>query len=155
MLQTSLEDEYQESMDLLQQYREKFDSASFLQQYHTFPKMGGRIRHQLKFYHEAFKNIPCGVKVLEYGAGPSLSAIISSATKGSEIVLAEYTLENRKALSEWLDNDPNAFDWSPHFDYVVKELEGKGDDEVKERVEHARKIVKAVVPCDSGAKQVV
>ena len=135
-------------MDILHMYREKFNATSFLEHYHTFPTMGGRIRHQLNFYHDAFKTIPSGVEVLEYGAGPSISSSISAAAKASEIILADYTESNRKALCQWLNTDADAFDWSPHFNYVVKQLEGKDDSEVKKRMEQVRKIVKAVVPCN-------
>ena len=106
--------------------RERCDASAFLHQYQSFSsKMIGRIKHQLNFYHEAFQNIPHDVEVLEYGAGPSLMSTISSSTKASEIVLAEHVENNRMAISQWLNNDSNAFDWSSHFEYVVKELEGQ------------------------------
>ena len=121
-------------------YRERCDASAFLHQYHSFSsKMIGRIKHQ---------NIG-DVEVLEYGAGPSLMSTISSVTKASEIVLAEHAKNNRKAISQWLNKDSNTFDWSSHFDYVVKELEGQTSSVVvKEREEKVRKVVKAVVHCD-------
>ena len=133
-------------MKIAHMYRAKFNAASFLDQYHTFLKMGGCIKHQFNFYHVAFQNIPCGVQVLEFGAGPSLSSVISAA---SEIILTDYTESNRKALCQWLNRDNDAFDWSPHFHYVVKKLEGKGDNEVEERMEQIHELVKAVVPCNA------
>ena len=39
-------------------------------------------------------------------------------------------------------------DWSPHFDHVVRKLEGKGDKEAREREEELRKAIKAIVSCD-------
>ena len=52
----SLLEEQEERVKIAQMYREKFNTASFLDQYHTFLKMGGRIKHQLNFY-----NVPCNV----------------------------------------------------------------------------------------------
>ena len=127
-------------------YKAKFNAAPFLDQYHTFLKMGGRIKHQMNFYHVGFQNIPCSVQVLEFSAGPSLSSVISAATKASQIILTDYTESNRKALCQWLNRDNDAFDWSLHFHYVVKKLEGKGDNEVEERMEQIHELVKAV-PC--------
>ena len=130
-------------------YGENFDTISYLKIYdfRTSPA-AGRMKHTLKFYHEVFLNIPSGVKVLDYGTGPVLLSTISAATKASEIVLADYVGTNRTALCQWLNAEPESFDWSPHFSYVVKTLEGNGDLLVSEREEQVRKLVKAVVPCD-------
>ena len=133
-------------------YCEKFSTSSFLDGYHRFssqiPGVRGRIIHQLEFYHDAFQSIPSGVRILDYGAGPSIMPCISSVTKASEIILADYTESNLKALSQWLNGDHDAFDWSPHFEYVIRQLEGKKDEDLKERQEKVRKTVKAVVHCD-------
>ena len=92
--------------------------------------------------------VPRGVKVLDYGSGPVILCSISAAAKASEIVLAEYTENNRKCLRQWLNSEPDAFDWSPHFDYVVQDLEGKGENEARNREDQLKKISKNVVHCD-------
>ena len=61
----------------------------------------------------------------------------------------EYTEANRAALLQWLNNDPDAFDWTHVFKHVVVDLEGKSEEEVPARAELVRKVVKAVVPCDA------
>ena len=86
--------------------------------------------------------------MLDYSSGSAMVATISAATKASEIILSEYSSDCRKVLREWLDRDPAAFDWTPHFTYVVQELEGGGESEVKERQEIVRTLVNAVVHCD-------
>ena len=133
-------------MDIGRLYRERFDVAAFLSQYYS--TVHGRIEHQLTFFHDSFKDLPNGVRVLEYGAGPTLMCTISAATKASEIVLAEYAEKNRNALNLCLSADPEAFDWSPQFNFVVKQLEGKSDKDVAERKELVGKVVKSVVPCN-------
>ena len=55
---------------------------------------------------------------------------------------------NRSTLLQWLNNDPNAFDWTHIFKRFVVNLEGKSEEEVPIRAELVRKVVKAVVPCD-------
>ena len=134
----------------MENYKEMFDTTEFLKRYkcHTASEIPSRVQHMLRCFHKVFLTIPAGVKVLDYGAGPSLLTVISAAAKASEIILCEYTEKNRDALLQWLKRDPTAFDWNPHFSYVVQDLEGKGEQEVKERQEHVRKLVKAVVHCD-------
>ena len=81
--------------------------------------------------------------------GPSYANIISAASHAAEIVLSEYTEANRAMLLQWLNNDPNAFDWTQIFKHVV-DLEGKTEEEVPIRAELVLKVVKAVVPCDAN-----
>ena len=127
-------------------YLDKFDPRSFLKRYDVV--RDGQAGHMLRCFHEAFQRVQDNVKVLDYGAGPSLLPSIAAASKASEIVLAEYVESNHKLLREWLDGDPAAYDWTPHFNYVVRDLEGKGGEEVALRQEKVRNIVKAVVHCD-------
>ena len=70
----------------------------------------------------------------------------------SEIVLAEYTSKNRQALQQWLDKDPSAFDWSPYFNYVVRDLEGKSEQDVLSREERLHSLVK-IASCDISLDQ--
>ena len=130
-------------------YHDLFDPYAYLERYFTFS--AGSLNwshHQLRCYHEAFQTLPNSLKVLDYGSGPVMLATISAAAKASEIVLSDYTDPNRRALRQWLDADSAAFDWSPYFSFVVRELEGKGEKEVGEREEQVRKLLKAIVHCD-------
>ena len=111
-------------------YEEAFDTSLFRKYYewnvNSNPAGVRRIQHPLRCYHEAFQSLPSSsnLKVLDYGSGPVIVATISAATKASEIVLSDYLDKNRKALQQWLDGDCAAFDWSPHFRFVVRDLEG-------------------------------
>ena len=87
-------------------------------------------------------------KVLDYGCGPAIANSISAAGVAKELVLAEYTEKNRKAVQQWLDNDPSAWNWKPYFEYIVVNLEGKSEKEAREREHVFRNLVKAVIPCD-------
>ena len=107
-------------------------------------------RHSFKRIHDFYKSCgsPTGLKVLEFGAGPVIAYVISASLYASEIVLSEYMETNRKVLQMWLDRDPNAPNWSPFFEYVVQELEGKSKEEAAKREEELRQVIKAVIPCD-------
>ena len=103
---------------------------------------------KLKRLHEFYQSYlsTAKLKILEIGTGPSIANIISAAPYAAEIVLSEYTEANRSALLQWLNNDPNAFDWTHVFKYIVVDLEGKTEEVIQ--AELVRKVVKAVVPCD-------
>ena len=128
-------------------FHDKFDPLAFFMIY-SDERNRDYVHHILRCYHDAFQSLPSGLSILDYGSGPAILTTISSAAKASEVVLSDYTEGNRRALRQWLARDPNAFDWSSFFSYVVKELEGKTDSEVVERQELVRKLVKAVVHCD-------
>ena len=127
-------------------YHRKFQVSEYFNRYYAKP--AGPLYTSLRLYHEVFQSLPAGLRVLDYGSGPTIRTTISAATKASEIVLSDYTEDCRKVLRQWLEKHPDAFDWSPYFSHVVKDLEGKDEKEVEERQEDVRRLVKAVVHCD-------
>ena len=137
-------------------YHSQFSAAGYLRNFTErtersgHSKLGGRMLHTLKCYHNVFQSLPnaAGLRVLDFGSGPTVFAAISAATKASEIVLSDYVEDNRRAIQEWLDRGRGAFDWSPHFSYVVQGLEGKSESEIEDRQDKVRALVKAVVHCD-------
>ena len=79
----------------------------------------------LKLLHNIFQSYgstPAGLKVLDFGCGPVPIYQCSSPLHASEIVFAEYTERNRNTLQMWLDNNPNAPDFTALFKYVVQDL---------------------------------
>ena len=141
-----------------EKYHDNFDPMTFLAS--GFP---GEIlewhRSLFKSFHEFFQSYtatnPRPLKVLDFGAGPTIAFEISTSRYASEIVLAEYTEKNRKALQLWLDRNPRAHNWTPYFQYVIQELEGRTEQEATEREEQLRKVIKAVVPCDISQHSVI
>ena len=105
---------------------------------------------KLKQLHEFYQSYPstAKLKILEIGAGPSIANTVSAAPHAAEIVPSEYTEANRSALLQWLNNDPNAFDWIHIFKCFVVDLEGKTEEAIPTRAELVRIVVKAVVLCD-------
>ena len=104
-----------------------FDVSAYL---HT------RAIYQLGKLHELFEeSFPEHdvLNVLDYGSGPVIQHSISAASKASKIVFCDFFPCNIEAIQKWLNKDIDAFNWSPHFDYVVKTLEGKGEKEARER----------------------
>ena len=125
-----------------------FDTEAYLNARFSNDWSYERVLFPLKMFHEVFSSIPGSLKILDYGTGPTIMTIISAANRASEIVLTDYTVENRESLRSWLRNDPNAFNWSPLFDYVIQSLEKKDVEEARIREELVRKVVTNVIHCD-------
>ena len=133
-------------------YPERFDPRNYLDAYYKLRPCGPFGTKLHEFFNSAEQKDlyqSDKIKVLDYGCGPAICHSISAAgiPNVSEIVLAEYTARNREAVQQWLDKDPSAFDWSLHIKYVVQTLEGKAEQQVAEREERMRSLVK-VVSCD-------
>ena len=108
-----------------------------------------RVQFQLDCLHDLFQQFSTReLRVLDYGCGPVVQHSISAAAYASEIVFCDISSSCREEIQKWLRKDPDAFNWSPHFDYVVKNLEGKGEKEAREREELLRKKTNGVVFCD-------
>ena len=125
-------------------YLDKFSPLSYL---NTYVDIEGR-RHMLNCYHKAFSALPRDITILDYGSGPSIVGAISAAAKASSIVLSDYSPANRQCVRDWLENKPGAFDWDPHFSFVVKELEGGSDEDVLKRKQDVRRLVNEIAHCD-------
>ena len=133
-------------------YYDKFNPQDYLQTYYSVNNLNPIILFRLKqlneFYTSPTQALHAKLKILDIGSGPTIASAISAAPHAAEIVLSEYTEANRSTLLQWLNNDPNVFDWTHVFKHVVVDLESKTEEEVPIRAELVRKVVKAVVPCD-------
>ena len=133
-------------------YCDKFNPQDYLQVNYSVANLGPFHLFRLKELHKFYQSYPstAKLKILDIGSGPAIANMISAAPYAAEIVLSGYTEANRSALLQWLNNDPNAFDWTHVFKHVVVDLEDKTEEEVQIRAELLRKVVKAVVPCDAN-----
>ena len=131
-------------------YCDKFNPQDYLQMYYSGTNLGPFHLFGLKGVHEFYQSYPstARLKILDIGSGPTIAYAISAAPHAAEIVLSEYAEANRSSLLQWLQKDPDAFDWTHAFKHVVVDLEGKSEEEVPTRAELVRKVIKAVVPCD-------
>ena len=129
-------------------YHDNFNPQEYLQQYSNKPLRLFALKKVHEFY-QSYASTEAKLKILDIGSGPTIAYTISAAPYAAEIVLSEYTEANRTALLQWLNNDPDTFDWTHTFKHVVVDLEGKSEEEVPVRAELVRKVIKAVVPCDA------
>ena len=133
-----------------QDYCDKFNPNDYLQNNYSVANLGPLHLFKLNALHKFYQcySPTAKLRILDIGSGPSITSAISAAPYAAEIVLSEYTEANRSTLLQWLNNDPNAFNWTHVFKHVVVDLESKTEEEVPIRVELVCKVVKAVVPCN-------
>ena len=129
-------------------YETSFDIQQYLECYTEFNPISCFPVRELHKLVAELKAAPKSLSVLDIGSGPTIAHSISVAPYASKIVLAEYAPQNRAALTAWLENQKDAYDWLPYFKTIVTELEGKEEVEVERRVTAVREKVEAVVPCD-------
>ena len=132
---------------------DKFNPQDYLHTYYSADTLGLHplqllIQKTLHEFYQSYDATEAKLKILDIGSGPVLAQTIIAAPYAAEIVLSEYLEANRAALLQWLNNDPNAFDWTHIIKHAVVNLEGKSEEEVQVRAELVRKVVKAVVHCD-------
>ena len=142
-------------------YETKFNIESYLEYYknRNGESVSATIAFFLKelhsFYSTCIEEENRNWNILELGCGPIIVYQISAAKIASEIVLAEYTSNNRQAVQQWLNKDPSCIDWTFAFNFVVKELEGGSDADVEKRQDELRQAVKSVIPCDVTKKEMI
>ena len=126
-----------------------FDSLAYLREHYADIREQ-RVSYYMRCLHDLFQGLKHQgeLKILDYGSGPVIQNSISAAGFATEIVFCDISYSNRETTQKWLDGDASGLDWSPHFDYVVKSLEGKGEKEAREREQRMRQVSK-VVYCDA------
>ena len=136
------------------EYSAKFDVKAYLEDYYSsLIGNDGDATFELQQYHRFFETYSCkwdetATKILEFGAGPVISHVISAARHANEVVLASYTEQERQELTRWKNGSDDAHDWSVFFKHVVCELESKPEDAAwRERIELLRSRL-TITSCD-------
>jgi len=59
-------------------------------------------------------------RVLNYGCGPAIHALIPFCDLGNEFHVADSNQDHLDEIQLWLDKEPDAFDWTPYFNEANK-----------------------------------
>ena len=68
-------------------------------------------------------------RVLEFGGGPCLWPSFLLAEYFDEIWFCDYLTSNLQCVRDWLNMEPNAYDWKAYFDWLLDIKEGHHDNE--------------------------
>lgn len=112
------------------------------------------MQHIHQFYKQQGPTLPANASLLEFGGGPVIAYVISSEPFVSSVVFSDYCEGGRAAVDKWRQNLADAHDWTPFFEYVVKELEdNQTPEEPTRRAERLRQKIVNVLPCDATKVQ--
>ncbi|XP_068752454.1 indolethylamine N-methyltransferase-like [Montipora capricornis] len=133
-----------------EEHHDYFDPNVYLNSYF---KVEGRIEvyndFALRCFHEFWSKVNNkNQRVLEFGGGPVICNLIPATPYAQEIVFTEYTEKNRREVQKWLQESPDAHDWSAYFKFFVETLEGRKGEDITVRESELRKKISHVLPCD-------
>ncbi|KAM3921142.1 nicotinamide N-methyltransferase-like [Leptodactylus fuscus] len=134
------------------EYEEKFDPRLYLESY--FHLGSGSLaddflRFVLENLNKTFKSGAVkGSTLIDIGTAPSIYQLLSACENFDEIIVTSHTKRELKELQKWLNNEPDAFDWSSIVKHVC-ELEGNRVGQ-KEKEEKLRGKIKQALMCDVG-----
>ncbi|HLF26086.1 MAG TPA: guanitoxin biosynthesis pre-guanitoxin forming N-methyltransferase GntF [Anaerolineae bacterium] len=105
--------------------RDVFDAREYLARY--FAEPSAEDRFTLTFWIEQIRQLPPGVRVLEYGGGPTLYSVLALARKASTVHFSDYMPASLNEVRRWIAGDAGAHDWRPYIRFML-ELEGAPSD---------------------------
>ncbi|XP_065846666.1 nicotinamide N-methyltransferase-like [Oscarella lobularis] len=112
------------------------------------------LKKMHEFYTETAGFASHSASILEFGGGAVVSHLISAAPYASRIVLTDYTPAWLEALDSWKRGDPQAHNWGPFFDYVVRVLEQNPHESAAEkRAKELKARLCSLLPCDVHAEK--
>ncbi|XP_056400772.1 nicotinamide N-methyltransferase-like isoform X3 [Hyla sarda] len=132
------------------EYEEKFDPRLYLETYFHLGS-GSLADDFLRFVLENFNNTfksgaVKGCKLIDIGTAPSIYQLLSACETFDDITVTWHTKRELQELQKWLNNEPDAFDWSSIIKHVC-EIEGNRMGQ-KEKEEKLREKIKQVLMCD-------
>jgi hypothetical protein len=122
------------TMRTMEDYETLFDPNVYLKEY--FADFDGNqtdfsgtnedwdyLPSSMQFWFETFSktNFP-GDSMLDVGTGPNLIPSIFASRRFNNIYLSDYAEVNLKALRQWIDRSPEAWDWTPFYKYVAMKV---------------------------------
>ncbi|XP_041362457.1 phenylethanolamine N-methyltransferase-like [Gigantopelta aegis] len=90
-----------------------------------------------------------GHRLLDFGCGPSLSGMITTPERFSDIVMADLAPSNLDIIRRWMDGEKINFNWDHIFRFTAELAGAKDVSEWTERkIGHLKTFVKKLVTCD-------
>lgn len=124
-----------------------FKARDYLEEYYsTIPSENEALVH---FLVRAFSQVLEGVKVLEFGSGPTMFTALAASRRASEIHLSDFHHANRLELQMWVESDRNSFDWSKYTKLVLQFEQDASPVSVAERELVTRGLVRRILHCDA------
>ncbi len=127
-----------------------FDPNAYLDEYYA--DVGPENVALLRFLNEAYRQMPSGGTLLDFGGGPTIYPLISAAPRFDEIHFSDYLQANLDEVRKWLTKGPDAFDWQAFVRRALELETGRvctlSDIEIRESEIRAR--VTRLLRCDAS-----
>jgi hypothetical protein len=121
-------------------YLEKWNTNAYLNFFHVdennavSPSLHFQVSNVIKILDQHVIDTKLNKEqkfVLEFGGGPCLWASLLLAQYFDQIWFCDFTPSNLQSVQDWLDENPNAFNWKPFFNYVLDIKQGHHDNEIE------------------------
>ena len=132
-----------------------FDARRYLDARYSSPETRSST---LEFFYTFFRDYhtnwdPSKAVLLELGAGPSLQLVLASTPFFSNVIVSDFEDSCVEQVRLWVNRSPDAFNWKPTVEHILKHCEGKAENEVdastvSQREEEARRKISKAVHCD-------
>jgi NNMT/PNMT/TEMT family len=133
----------------------QFDPVAYLDEY--YGDIGSENLALLRFLAEAYRQLPQGGVLLDFGGGPTIYPLISAVTRVDEIHFSDYLEANLEEVRRWLAADPAAFDWDEFIEKVLELETGKActNGDVARRASEIRERVTRLIRCDASRRPAI
>jgi hypothetical protein len=129
---------------------EDWDAKDYLSEYYS--EILEDERHALRFLAEALRGLPPVDLALDAGCGPCVHHCFPLVPYAREIHCADFVAGNREAITGWIEQRPDAHDWSVFAAHtLVCEGTEAGPDAVARRQAETRERLTRVMPVDVRA----
>lgn len=138
----------------MEDMRDVFDARKYLQEYFTTPN--DEDWFTMQFWVEQTRPLRRGVRVLEYGGGPTLYSVLILARQASSVHFSDYVPNALKEVRKWIAGEPDAHDWRP-YTRTILQLEGSPHDEaaVAAREDALRRRMATISEGDATTEQML
>ncbi len=129
-----------------------FDPAAYLREY--YGDVGAENLELLRFMADAYRNVPRGGRLLDFGGGPTIYPLISAVGRVDEVHFSDFLPANLEEVRKWLANDPSAFDWRDFVQRAIELETGASCSaaDVDRRQQEIRRLVTRLVRCDASCR---
>lgn len=86
-----------------------------------YSQLDEEVIFTIRFMVRALRGLPPNLVTLEFGGGPVLYSVATQVPYAREIHFCDFLRANLNEVRSWLNNEPDAFDWTPYFKQVLEE----------------------------------
>lgn len=125
-----------------------FEAQNYLEEYYS--TIGPENLALLKFFAEAYRDVPKDSVMLEFSGGPTLYSLISAANAVSEIHFSDYLPQNLAEINRWVSGIRKTDIWDRYFEEALRlERRPVTPESVAERMALLRQKITNLLFCDA------